>query len=178
MYINGGCLSIKSKPKSPQGRSCITGIKFNILRKTTVESGGRLLIKCLHGRSEKSTSFALEKDGKLLLDLELVNSLNNFYASVNADIPSLDLTTLPAYLPAADQVPYIEPHEVCKKLLAVDASKACGSDNIRARVLKEFAYVFAQPVASIFNTSLSSGIVPNIWKDSNITPIPKNPATN
>ncbi len=41
------------------------------------------------------------------------------------------------------------------------------------RLLKEFAHLFAEPVAKIFNMSLSSGIVPNIWKDSHITPIPK-----
>ncbi len=70
-------------------------------------------------------------------------------------------------------MPYIEPHEVCEKLLVVNSSKTCGPDNIPGRLLKEFAYLFAEPVAKIFNMSLSSGIVPNIWKDSHITPIPK-----
>ena len=121
------------------------------------------IVNKMSGRSEKITNVSLENAGKLLSDLELVNSLNNFYSSVNADIPPLDLTILPAYLPAVDQVPYIEPHEVCKKLLAINASKACGPDNIPAPVLKEFAYLYAQPVASICNTSL--GIVPTIWKD-------------
>ena len=41
------------------------------------------------------------------------------------------------------------------------------------RILKEFAYELAEPVTTIFNASLASGIVPAIWKDSNITPIPK-----
>ena len=83
------------------------------------------------------------------------------------------MTTLPTYLPAVDKVPYIEPYEVSEKLLAVDSSKTCGPDNIPGRLLKEFAHLFAEPVANIFNTSLSSGIVPNIWKDSHVTPIPK-----
>jgi hypothetical protein len=79
------------------------------------------------------------------------------------------MTTLPTYLRAADQVSYIEPYEVCEKLLAVNPSKTCGPDNIPRRLLKEFAHLFAEPVANIFNTSLSSGIVSNIWKDSYIT---------
>ncbi len=83
------------------------------------------------------------------------------------------MTTLPTYLPAVDQVPYIEPYEVCEKLLAVDSSKTCGPDYIPGRLLKEFAHLFPEPVSNIFNTSLSPGIVPNIWKDSHITPIPK-----
>ena len=62
----------------------------------------------MSGRSEKITNVSLENAGKLLSDLELVNSLNNFYSSVNADIPPLDPTILPAYLPAVDQLPYIE----------------------------------------------------------------------
>ena len=71
----------------------------------------------MSGQSHKGTKFTFEKDGVLLSDQELANSLNTFYISVNADIPPLDMTTLPAYLPSADQVPTIEPYEVCKKLL-------------------------------------------------------------
>ena len=51
--------------------------------------------------------------------------------------------------------------------------KASGSDNIPPRVLKQFAYELAEPVTKIFNVSLKSGVVPSIWKDSNITPVPK-----
>ncbi len=57
--------------------------------------------------------------------------------------------------------------------MAVDSSKTCGPNNIPGRLLKEFADLFAEPVANIFNTSLLSRIVPNIWKYSHITPIPK-----
>ena len=131
------------------------------------------VVNKLSDRSQKCTKLTFEKDGELLSDLELANNLNKFYISVNADIPPLDITTLPAYLPAVDQVPYIEPHEVCEKFLVVNSSKTCGPDNIPGRLLKEFAYLFAEPVAKIFNMSLSFGIVPNIWKDSHITPIPK-----
>ena len=42
-----------------------------------------------------------------------------------------------------------------------------------ACILKEFAHLFAEPVATIFNSSLSSGVFPKIWKDSHIVPIPK-----
>ena len=93
----------------------------------------------LSGRSQKCTKHTFEKDGVLLSDLELANNLNKFYISVNADIPPLDITTLPAYLPAVGQVPYIEPHEVCEKLLVVNSSKTCGPDNIPGRLLKEFS---------------------------------------
>ena len=68
------------------------------------------VVNRMSGQSHKGTKFTFEKDGVLLWDLELANSLNTFYISVNADIPLLDITKLPAYLPAADQVPAIEPY--------------------------------------------------------------------
>lgn len=60
--------------------------------------------------------------------------------------------------------------KVCKKLLSVQATKAMGPDNILPRIITEFAYKRAEPVTLSFNASLSSG---SLWKDSNITPIPK-----
>ena len=57
--------------------------------------------------------------------------------------------------------------------MAVQLFKAQGPDNVPCRILKEFAYELAEPVTTIFNPSLASGIVPAIWKDSNITPISK-----
>ena len=105
--------------------------------------------------------------------MELAVTLKQFYVSVNEDIRPLDATTIAAFLPAETCVPTIQPHEVCRKLLAVQPFKAQGPDNVPCRILKEFAYKLAEPVTTIFNASLASGIVPAIWKDSNITPIPK-----
>jgi len=59
------------------------------------------------------------------------------------------------------------------KLLAIKSSKARAPDNVPCRIVKEFAYELAEPITTIFNTSLRSGIVPIIWKECNIIPIPK-----
>ena len=66
----------------------------------------------------------------------------------------MDATTIPAFLTAETCVPTIQPHEVCKKLLAVQPFKAQGPDNVPRRILKEFAYELAEPVTTIFNHSL------------------------
>ena len=63
--------------------------------------------------------------------------------------------------------------KVCQKLLALQPYKATGPDNVPSRFLKDFAHVLADPVTTIFNASLSSSVVPRIWKESNIIPIPK-----
>ena len=42
-----------------------------------------------------------------MTNIELVNFLNDFFISVNADIPAFDISEVPAFLPAAGQVPLI-----------------------------------------------------------------------
>ena len=58
-------------------------------------------------------------------------------------------------------------------MLNTKVLKSSGPDNIPNRIIKDFAYELAEPVCHIFNTSLSTGEFPNIWKDALITPIPK-----
>ena len=117
------------------------------------------LVNKMAGKFEKKSNFSFDRDGKTLEQPELVNVLNEFYVSVNSDIPPI--------------APTVEPYEVCIKLLAVSPFKAHGPDNVPSRILKEFAFELAEPISIIFNESLQSGTVPTIWKDSNITPIPK-----
>ena len=127
----------------------------------------------MSGRSRKTTHFSLQHDGTTLSHQELVDSLNDFYVSVNADIPSLDITTFPTFLRSNEVGQTIQPYEVCKKLLSIKPSETHGPDNIPCRVLNKFAYELAATITTIFNVSLTNGIVPGMWKDSNITPIPK-----
>ena len=69
---------------------------------------------------------------------------------MNIDIPPLDVTVLPGFLPAVEPVQSVQPHEVCMKLLSIDPFKAHGPDNVPCRILKEFAYELAEPVTGNF----------------------------
>ena len=102
-----------------------------------------------------------------------MTTLNHFFLSVNEDVPTVDLSKLPAYLPAADQLPIIHPYQVFKKLLCLNSSKATGPDNIPPRIPKDFAYELSHPLAKILNLSLASASFPSQWKSANISPIPK-----
>ena len=93
--------------------------------------------------------------------------------SVASDIPPLDILNLPTFLPTAFPPPTVHPHEVYSKLVKLQTNKAMGPDNIPPQILKEFANELAEPVTLILNKSLSSGLVPALWKDSSIIPIPK-----
>ena len=92
------------------------------------------LVKRLSGNTKATTSFHIEKNGSILNDQELVNELNEFFISVNIDIPPLNLNNLPAFLPAIDQLPTIQPYQVCNKLLKLNIMKASGPDNIPSKI--------------------------------------------
>ena len=63
--------------------------------------------------------------------------------------------------------------EVLKELQALDTSKAIGPDEIPNKILKDFAHELARPITTLFNISLSTGILPSMWKTANIIPILK-----
>ena len=125
------------------------------------------------GRTSSQSCFTLERHGVALSGGELAESLNQYFATVAADIPPLDTSCHPSFLPSAEEVPIVHSHVVCKKHLHVKTNKALGRDSIPPRIIKEFAYEMTEPVTKIFNTSLSTGKVPILWKCSYIVPIPK-----
>ena len=67
----------------------------------------------------------------------------------------------------------LETNEVYECLRTLDTTKACGPDEIPARILKECALEISPSLCSLFNTSLKAGKVPDEWKKSNVTPVHK-----
>ena len=55
----------------------------------------------------------------------------------------------------------------------LNPNKACGPDGIGPRVLKELADEVTPALAVLFNSSLTSGIVPRDWKDALVAPVYK-----
>ena len=51
--------------------------------------------------------------------------------------------------------------------------KACDTDQVNYRILKELAVELAPPLTDLFNTSLMQCTVPDIWKRANVTPVHK-----
>ena len=60
---------------------------------------------------------------------------------------------------------------ILKYLLNLDVHKAPGVDGMHPSVLKNCASIFAVCLSRLFIVSYTSGIVPNAWKESNISPI-------
>jgi hypothetical protein len=63
--------------------------------------------------------------------------------------------------------------EVQTLLSSLDTSKATGSDEIPARLLKETASVITPSICKLFNKSLKQGTVPQDWKVANVVPVHK-----
>ena len=63
--------------------------------------------------------------------------------------------------------------EVYKLLCSLDTTKSNGDDDISAIMLKYTALSITEAVTKMFNISISLGKLPDEWKLSRITPIPK-----
>ena len=57
--------------------------------------------------------------------------------------------------------------------MGVNVSKSCGPDNITGILLKTFADCIASSLTDIFNYSLTTGCLPDIWKEANISTVYK-----
>ena len=77
----------------------------------------------------------------------------------------------------------ISESEVFTYLVNIDCSKASGPDGISGLMLSHTATAITPLITTLFNISISSGIFPECWKTSNVSPVPKggashNPANN
>src|SRR6056300_297647 len=60
---------------------------------------------------------------------------------------------------------------VSKLLKGLNPSKSPGPDKLHPRILKELAETLTKPVTMLFNRSLQSGNLPELWKRANVSPI-------
>jgi hypothetical protein len=63
--------------------------------------------------------------------------------------------------------------DVFNVLKSLDCFKATGPDNISPKVLKECRGVLSRPLCKLFNLSLCTGTLPEIWRCANVVPIYK-----
>ena len=58
-------------------------------------------------------------------------------------------------------------------ITTVRTDKACGSDSIPTRILKDFKKEFSKPLSDVINISFTSGIFPNSMKLDKVVPVYK-----
>ena len=108
----------------------------------------------------------------------VANLINNHFISIAKDIPSIDRSLLPPYLPSPMPCPHVQPREVYKEIRQLKTNKSSISGDLPVRILREFAYELSFPLTDILNTSFDQAKVPEQWKCAEVVPIPKtNPPT-
>ena len=71
------------------------------------------------------------------------------------------------------EVPKLSDAIVYSMLLKVNPSKSSGPDEVPNWMLKDYAEIVAMPVRIILNSSYLEQELPSIWKQANVTPLPK-----
>ena len=113
-------------------------------------------------------------------DIENANILNDHFKGKtnlqdnNKELPKLNIS---------DNTPSIHgiklnPKEVKDILQNLQLGNSSGPDGINNSILKELSSELANPLCSLFNSSLSSGSFPSSYKEANMTPIFKKDDTS
>ena len=81
--------------------------------------------------------------------------------------------SLPQFIPWVDsklELITLIPYEVEAILSSHQVGKAAGPDHINNRLLKELSHSLSFPLCELFNFSLASGKMPNLWKLAKCNP--------
>lgn len=110
-----------------------------------------------------------------------VSVLTNFFASFFSEIYDVNSSFYPdsSYISSLNQVSgsfnvndiALSREQVLYHLQLLDDDSSFGPDGIPAIVLKNCADLLVDPLCVLFNLSLQSGVFPELWKKSFITPI-------
>ena len=106
---------------------------------------------------------------------EYVNDLNSFYARFDCYDFSETCNNLRSELREHVTHAYepIATYEVRRSLTKINTNKACGPDRLSGKLLKICSYQLAEIVTYIFNLSITSMVIPKLWKTAEIIPVPK-----
>ena len=117
----------------------------------------------------------MDQDGTIYSeDFDKADVLNDFFCKQTMlNDENVSLPELPLFDGVGLSNIVVTCDEVESVLKALPIGKATGPDGINNCILRELAYELSPPLCSLFNQSLILGIVPDIWKEAHVCPIPK-----
>jgi len=124
-------------------------------------------------------SKVLSPDNEELNDcLSIANRFNSYFTSIentiSSSIPSTSqspMDTLPCKTNENFYFSPIEPNEIEEEISNLNNRKSTGPYSIPVYILKLISSIISNPLAIIFNSSLSAGVVPKSFKLSSVIPI-------
>ena len=127
-------------------------------------------LKCIKG-SKGQLPVLIDGRREVSGDLDRANLLNRTFAAKFARGTSVRFPGAPVYdLPILDKLTVSET-AIRSALRDLQVHKACGPDNVSARIIKECSEQLVRPLFILFNMSVSQGIFPTRWAEANIVPI-------
>ena len=148
-YIRGLIGDFKSNPK-----------RFWSFLKVVKGSKGQLPV-LLDGEREVSD----DTDKANLLNRTFANKFTDPEVNTYPDTPAYDIPHLDRFV--------ITEASVRGALRDLQTHKACGPDNISARIIKECSDQLVVPLSLLFNKSVCQGVFPSRWAEANVVPIHK-----
>ena len=115
-----------------------------------------LRVKCLEGKNDK----------------ECAEAVASHFAAVSNEYEPVDLSALPAFLPALPP-PQVEEYMVYEKMKIMKNTKGTLPLDIPSKLRKEVTVELVTPLTHIINTALATGQYPALWKKEYVTPVPK-----
>lgn len=111
----------------------------------------------------------------LVADKEMAGHLNNYFKTVflnkeTSKVPAPEIITVNNVRDKLMCINITKP-ALLSKLNKLNVTKSHGPDNIYPRVIKEIKDEIAYPIVKLFNKSIQEGVVPQDWKDANVSPI-------
>ena len=106
---------------------------------------------------------------------EIANAINNALLEPMQSYQPLDNTSN-VYLPLEEIDPEfleVSADRVHKHLMHLNKHKAAGPDGLANWCLREYADLLYEPITNILNASYREQKLPSIWKQADITPLPK-----
>lgn len=116
-------------------------------------------------RGPTGATFTSSKDKANLLN-DQFSSVFNHVDEDKETIPNLGPSPYP-HLSHID----VTSNGIIKLLKKLNPHKASGPDNIPPRLLKELADILGPVLATLYQASVDTGILPEEWKSANVTPI-------
>ena len=144
---------------------------FTDEEKTKDQLSKRFWTYVKHRRSPASANIGPLKRGNSLVTSakERDEMFNNQFVSVFSDqTDKIDYNEMTLQATMKDII--IDRNGVHKQLASLNPAKACGPDGICPRVLRELADILADPLTTLFQSSLDKGVVPDYWKRANVCP--------
>jgi len=130
----------------------------------------------VHSRS-KAKAKVVDNSGEIISDhIDMTEQLNYYFSSVftSSQMPSMNENSDEANSTILSDI-RISSDQVMKKLDRLRSDKASGPDDLSPRVLKEVKEKICEPLGLtiILQRSIDEGVVPDDWRQANISPIYK-----